>query len=62
MATATAIEVYQATAFLLGSDRSQFDKFIEKLQNDYAMGVDKHPKNLQESYHIFQHYKFDDRN
>ena len=36
-ATDTAIEVYQATEFLIGSDCSRFGKLIEELQNDYAM-------------------------
>ena len=62
-ATDTAIEVYQATAFLLGSDCYRFGKLINELQNYYyAMGVDKDPKTLQEAYHILNHYKFDAQN
>ena len=60
-ATDSAIELYQTTAFLLGSDRSLFGKFIKEIQNDYAMGVDKYPKTLQEDYYILHHYNFYDR-
>ena len=58
----TAIEVYQATVFLIGSDCSRFGKLIEELHNDYTMGVEKYLKTLQEAYHILKHYKFDARN
>ena len=58
-ATDTAIKVYQATAFLIGSDHYWCDKFIEELKNDYVTGVEKYPKTLQESLHILQHYNFD---
>ena len=57
-----SIEVYQATELLLGSDCSKFGKFIKEVQNCYAMGVDKYPKTLKQSYHILQHYTVYARN
>ena len=47
--TDAAIEVYPATAFLLGSDHYRFGKLIEEPQNDFSMGVEKYSKTLQES-------------
>jgi GTPase Era involved in 16S rRNA processing len=37
-------EKYLAVAFLLGSDRNQYGKLIENLENDFTQGQDIYPR------------------
>jgi hypothetical protein len=57
---AMAQEEYTATAFLLGADRSQFGKLLDKLQNDYLQGYsDCYPKTVTDAYNLLINEKQD---
>ena len=54
-------EWYLALAFLMGSDRSQFGRLLEKLENDFTAGHDNYPKTLTDSYNMLLEWKDDPR-
>ena len=55
-------EGYMATAFILGSDRRRYGRYIEDLQNDFLQGQDNYPASLVSAYNILLGWKCDPRN
>jgi hypothetical protein len=54
MATqAAAKERFQATSFLLNSDRSRYGWFIEDIENAYIQGQNRYPATITASYDLF---------
>jgi hypothetical protein len=48
----SASELYQATMFLHQSDRRQYSKLLEELENDFTKGNDDYPDTLVKAYHL----------
>ena len=46
------IEWYLTLAFLMGSDRGQFGRLLETLENDFTAGNDNYPKTLTNAYNM----------
>jgi hypothetical protein len=53
----SASELYQATMFLHQSDRHQYGKLLEELENDFTKGNDDYPQTLVKAYHLLSGYK-----
>jgi hypothetical protein len=53
----SASELYQATMFLHQSDRRQYGKLLEELENDFTKGNDDYPQTLVKAYHLLCKYK-----
>ena len=45
----------------MGSDRSQFSRLLEKLENDFTAGHDNYPKTLTDAYNMLLEWKDDPR-
>jgi hypothetical protein len=52
-----ASELYQVTMFLHQSDRRQYGKLLEELENDFTKGNDDYPPTLSNAYHLISEYK-----
>ena len=57
-----AKEMYIDTFLLLGTDRNQYGKLIEDLKNEYRIGKDKYPDNINETYNFLLNYNKKPRN
>ena len=55
------IQWYLALAFLMGSDRNQYGRSLEKLENDFTAGNDNYPKTLTDAYNMLLEWKDDPR-
>jgi hypothetical protein len=53
----SASELYQATMFLHQSDRRQYGKLLEELENDFTKDNDDYPDTLVKVYHLLSEYK-----
>ena len=50
---------YLALAFLMGSDRAQFDSVLEKLENEFTQGQDIYPNTVTDAYILLISWKED---
>jgi hypothetical protein len=57
-----AREQYLACTFLLGSDRKQYGKLLENLENEFTQKTDKWPKTITDAYSLLLNWKQDPRN
>jgi hypothetical protein len=53
---------YLAVAFILGSDRPQFGRLIENIENDYLQGQNNYPTTVTAAYNLLTNWKQDPRN
>ena len=57
-----AREMYLASAFIMGADRSRFGKLIEDLENNYTMSSNRWPTTMTNAYHLLVHWKQNPKN
>ena len=50
-------EIYLVTGFLLGTDRKRHGKLIKYIQNEYRMGKEKWPENINDAYKFLLNWK-----
>jgi hypothetical protein len=62
LVTKTAQSKYLVVAFILGSDRTQFGKMIEDMENGYLQGHNNFPTTLSSAYNLLANWKQDPRN
>ena len=57
-----ARDMYLATAFILGCDRTRYGKLVENMENDYLQGRGAYPKTMATAFNLLVNWKQDPRN